>query len=184
MAELNEIRIKERNAEYMYESFERYYRQGEMKEACQSFWKSAQLVIAGIASFRAKEINTFAEAKEFLQDYVLKGEISAQEVAALEMVYSNYMRGTVDEAMLSVQIERAKTLLKKLKNILKDYMVNGPPQDSTPLPGNEAVSGENSNSGDLSGEDESKGSKSEGGNESGEKSGGSVGGEGFYIPAP
>jgi hypothetical protein len=129
MADINDIRLKERNADYFYESFERYYRQGDYLDACLNFWKSAQLIIASIASFENKEVKDMAQTKQFLQKFVQEGEITPSEVSALEIIYLNRLRVNSDESMLALQLERAGTLLRKLRQILKDYSINGPPQE-------------------------------------------------------
>ena len=131
MPDLNDLHVKERNAEYFYESFERFYRQGDYTEACQSLWKAALTVIAGIASFENKEIKTIAEAKAYLQKFVLKGEISASEVSALECIYLNRLRNNSDESMLAIHLEKVDNLMRKLKKILRDYIMNGPGRETS-----------------------------------------------------
>jgi hypothetical protein len=131
MTDLSNISVKERNAEYFYESFDRFYRSGDYSESCQSLWKAVNLIIAAIASFEDKEIKTIAEAKIYLQKFVIKGEITPIEVSALESVYSNRLRNSGDDSMLSIQIERTDNLFRKLKKILKDYVMNGPPKEPT-----------------------------------------------------
>ena len=131
MPDLSDIRVKERNAEYFYESFERFYRQGEYVEACQSLWKAAATILSTIASFENKEVKTIEEAKALVQRFVQKGEVTSGEASALEVVYRNRTRLTGDEAMISLQIERADNLVRKLKRILKDYILNGPPRETS-----------------------------------------------------
>lgn len=131
MPDLNNLMVKERNAEYFHESFERFYRQEDYPEACQSLWKAINLIIVSIASFENKEIKTFAEAKDYLQKFMQKGEITSTEISALEFVYNNRQRSSGDDSMLALQFERAENLFRKLKKILKDYVVNGPSHETS-----------------------------------------------------
>jgi hypothetical protein len=131
MPDLSNISVKERNAEYFHESFERFYRSGNYSEACLSLWKALELIIAGIASFENKEIKTLAETKLYLQKFVQNGEIRADELSALDAIYANRLRDCGDETMLAIKIERSENLFRKLKKILKDYIINGPPKEPT-----------------------------------------------------
>jgi hypothetical protein len=151
MPDLSNISVKERNAEYFHESFERFYRSGEYSEACQSLWKALNLIIAGIASFENKDIKTVTEAKLYLQKFVQNGEITASELSSLEFVYASRLRDSGDDTMLAIQIERSENLFRKLKKILKDYVMNGPPKEPT-----KSALGEDNDS--VQGEDQSYGS--------------------------
>lgn len=131
MPDLSDIQVKERNAEYFYESFERFYRSGDYVEACQSLWKAASTILSTIASFENKEVKTLEEAKALVQRFVQKGEVTLAEASALDTVYRNRTRITGDEAMIALQIERADNLVRKLKKVLKDYVLNGPPRETS-----------------------------------------------------
>lgn len=131
MPDLSNLSVKERNAEYFHESFDRFYRSGDYKEACQSLWKALELIIAGIASFENKDIKTIIEAKGYLQKFVQKGEITASELSSLDAVYACRLRDSGDDTMLAIQIEKSENLFRKLKKILKDYIMNGPPKEPT-----------------------------------------------------
>lgn len=137
MPDLSNLQVKERNAEYFYESFERFYRSGDYVEACQSLWKATLAILSTIASFENKDVKTLEEAKALIQRFVQKGEVTSSEASALETVYRNRVRITGDEAMIALHIERADNLVRKLKRILKDYIINGPPRElsQSNLPG-------------------------------------------------
>jgi len=131
MPDLSNLAVKERNAEYFYESFDRFYRSGDYSEACLSLWKALNLVISGIASFENKEIKTIVEAKIYLQKFVQNGEISASELFSLDAIYACRLRASGDDTMLAIHIERTENLFRKLKKILKDYIMNGPSKEPT-----------------------------------------------------
>jgi hypothetical protein len=145
MPDLSSLSVKERNAEYFHESFDRFYRSGDYTEACMSLWKAIDMIIEGLASFENKEIKTLKDAKTYLQKFVQMGEITSTEVLAMESIYNNRLRSSGDDSILAIHLERTENLFRKLKKILKDYAINGPPKEPT----KSAVNQDSSEQGDT-----------------------------------
>ncbi|MBN2094752.1 MAG: hypothetical protein JW727_01790 [Candidatus Aenigmarchaeota archaeon] len=122
----NDLRVKERNADYLYESFQRAYGRRDFAEACNYLWKANLTIISALGAMDGMDVRDIAGAKAFLYRFLKRGDISNPEISSLEVIYANRARSSGDEPMLTLHIERCEKLLRKLKVLLKDYILNGP----------------------------------------------------------
>ena len=63
----------------------------------------------------------------------------------MESIYNNRLRSSGDDSILAIHLERTENLFRKLKKILKDYAINGPPKEPT----KSAVNQDSSEQGDT-----------------------------------
>jgi hypothetical protein len=139
MVDGSKVTERQRTSEYYYSKSLSSQRSGNLKEASLNLWKSAETLILALADFKAREIKNFSEAISFLEEYKSNGMVSQKEIYALKANHINSQRGNMEAQMFSIEAERTQILIQKLKKILKDYLVNGPPKEDDFL----AKSGEN-----------------------------------------
>jgi uncharacterized protein (UPF0332 family) len=120
----NSIRIKERIAEESYDNFQRNYRNKRLREASLDLSKTIKYLVQALALFKDKELNTHQEIMNFLNELLKDGEIIKEEMNTAKTIYINGLRGTMDERMFDIYIERAEKLINKLKAIIKGNLIN------------------------------------------------------------
>lgn len=133
MTDLIHIQEHQRTADQYYDHYLSCVRSGDSQEASKNLWKATHTLISAIASLRGKEVKNIQEAKSFLEEYRAKAMVTGQEIIALNAIYTNSLRGNMEETMFSIEADRMSTLLQKLKRILKDYLLNGVPSENDEL---------------------------------------------------
>ncbi len=121
---VDEVVRKKRNADYYYENFRRAYRNKDLKKSSEYLWDIIRDLSYCVGLFRNKKLDNFAKIIEFLGELSKEGEITKEQVGAVQAIHTNALRNVLDEPMFEIYRERAERTIRKLKDILRDKLVS------------------------------------------------------------
>lgn len=121
--DVDEVVRKKRNAEYYYENFLRYYRNKDLKKSSEYLWNTINALTYSAGLFENKKLDNPVKIINFLGELAKRGEITKEQISAVQAIHTNAMRNVLDEPMFEIYRERAERTIRKLKDILKDRLI-------------------------------------------------------------